>query len=228
MKTAELKVQPRTAEHKSENKHLRAQGYVPANIYGPKVSNAFCAFDERDLFKLFKAHSSRNIIISLKSDAEHLEGKKVILKSLERDPVSWKPVHADFYQIDLSRPISVNVSLEFKGTPVGVKIGGGILQIIRRSIGIKALPEQVPESIEVNIEALELGDSLHVEDIKTPENVQITDELDYTVASIIEAEAEEEVPTTAAVPAEGEGSAAASATTAADSKAEKPAEDKKS
>jgi len=213
MKTAELKVEPRQVASKSENRRLRREGFVPANVYGPGVKNAYCHFDERDLQKLFRGQSNMNLMISLKSSQPDLEGKRVILKSVERDPASWRALHADFYEINMSRPITVSVPLEFQGTPVGVKIGGGILQIVRRSIQVHALPDQLPEKIEVDISALEVGSSLHVSDLKTADSVEILDSGEYTLALVAEPQKEEEPVVVA--PAEGEGAAAASATAAA-------------
>lgn len=222
MRTAELKVQERILNNKSENRRLRREGFVPAIVYGPEAENMGCAFDERDLKRTFKGHMNLNTILTLTSDSPKLNGRKVILKAIERDPVRWSYDHVDFYQISEKRPLTVKVPFEFQGTPVGVKLGGGILQVIRREVAIEALPHVIPEKIIVDIAGLELNNSLHIGEIKMPDGLKILDSLDYAIVSVSEPEKEEApAPTTAAAPAEGAaaapgtGAAAATGTAAA-------------
>ncbi len=132
----------------------------------------------------------------------------MILKSVERDPARWTLDHVDFYEISDKRPLQVKVPLEFKGTPVGVKIGGGLLQIVRREVTVEALPSAIPEKIEVDVSNLELNNSLHLGDLQVPEGLKVVDSKTYTIASVSEPEKEEVV---AAAPVAAEGAAAAAA-----------------
>lgn len=212
MRTAELKVVQRSEGSKSENKKLRRQGLVPANIYGPGEKNAYCAFDERDLKRAIGNSSSGNLLLVLQSEAKEFNGRRVILKSLERDPVTWASLHADFYSVSLDRPIEVNVPLEFQGTPKGVKLHGGILQIARRSVSVRGLADDIPDSIQVDISELDVNKSMHVSDLKVSEKVKILDSGDYTLATVVE-QAKEEIAAPAAA-AEGAAAEAATAETA--------------
>ncbi|PIR23029.1 MAG: 50S ribosomal protein L25 [Deltaproteobacteria bacterium CG11_big_fil_rev_8_21_14_0_20_45_16] len=212
MKTAELQVAVRDTTKKTTNRKLRKEGFVPANVYGPGIKNAYCAFDDREFRKAYKGHSSASLILTLKSADQNLEGRKVILKSIERDPATWETVHVDFYQIDMNRALTVSVPLEFQGTPVGVKIGGGITQIIRRSVMIKALPGDLPESIVVDISGVELNHSLHVSDLKISDKIQVMDEAEYTLMSVVEPEKEEVKAVEAVVAPDGTGDVATAAT----------------
>jgi len=209
MKSAELKVQERTVGNRSETRRLRRVGMVPAIVYGPDSGNIGCSFDERDLKRAFKGHFNLNTILTLQSDSKTLGGRRVIVKSVERDPVKWTMDHVDLYEISDKRPITIKVPLEYKGIPVGVKLGGGILQIVRREISIEALPTNIPEKIEVDISGLELNTSLHLSDVTFAAGLRVVDALTSTLASVAEPEKEEVV---AAVAATAEGAAAATAT----------------
>src|SRR4051812_29315672 len=129
MQEVQLNVVSRTVGTKSSTKILRNKGMVPANIYGPGVKNEPCAFVEKDMRRLFNNDFARNYVLTLQSGATNLNGKRVLLRNLERDPVTWRLTHADLYEISFERPITVEVPLHFEGTAEGVKNSGGILQV---------------------------------------------------------------------------------------------------
>ena len=225
MQQAELKVVGRTGGTKSETKSLRTQGLVPASIYGPKIVNQNCAFSEKEMRKVFSNDFGSNFILTLASDSKDLNGKRVVLKNVDRDPLTWALTHADFYEIAMDRPLTVSVPLRFNGNPEGVKTGGGILQVIRRSVRIKALPDAIPAAVDVDISGMQLNDSLHLADLKFSDKITVLDSTSFTVVSIVEAEKEEvkEVAVaaegTATATATGTGAAAATATAAGADKA---------
>jgi len=216
MQKAVLNVIPRENGNRSTNRKLRREGFVPAHIYGPGFDNGSCSFSEKELRLAFKNDFESARIIELKSDDANLNGKKVILKDLERDPTSWKLVHADLYELSMERALKVMVPLKLEGIPEGVKTGGGILQVVRRAVEIKALPADIPEFISVDISALNIGDNIHVRDLKVSDKYTLLDLADYAIASVIEPQEEEEAtPVVGAVvegeegaPAEGEAAAA--------------------
>lgn len=213
MQQVELSVVSRATGEKSAIKKLRGQGMIPANIYGPGSENVFCSFSEREFRAALKNNLSSNCILNLKAQDGTLNGKKVILKNLEREPASWKINHADLYEVSMTRPLTVNVPLTYSGTPEGVKNEGGILQVIRRSVSIRALATDIPDSIDVDISALGLGDSLHVGEVKFSDKLKVLDDKKFTIVAVVEAEKEEVVEVAAAAP--GEGAAAAAGTGAA-------------
>jgi len=245
MQEAELKVIPRDKGHRSTARSLRKKGYVIGNIYGPGLKNEVCAFTDKDIRHAYQNDFNSNIVLKLSSEASELNGKRVIVKKFERDPVTWRIVHADLYEFSSERPLTIFVPLEFMGTPVGVKMGGGILQVLRRSVEVEALPQDLPNKIEVDISALEIGQNVHVGDLKVADKITVLDSADYTVAAVVEPEKEEEAPVTGAAvegevvsaegeaaPAEGEaapaeGKAAPAGGKAAPAGGKKPAEGKK-
>lgn len=213
MLQAELPVFERVSGQKSKVKELRKNGLVPAVIYGPGIKNQSCTLSEKELKKVFKGDFGTNYILTLKSEVASLNGKRVVVKKLDRDPVKWSLDHVDFYEISLDRPLTVSVPLHFVGVADGVKNSGGILQVIRRSVKIRALPQDLPQAIEVDTSALAINQSLHLSDIKFDSKITVVDSLEFTIVSIVEPEKEEVV--VAAAPAEGAAAAAGTGTAAA-------------
>jgi len=217
MHQVQVNVVARKAGKKPELKKLRADGLVPANIYGPGIPNQSCALNEKELRKAFNNELEANLIIEVNSDSPELKGKKVILKHISRSP-TWKVEHVDLYEISMTRPLTVSVPLHFKGIPVGVKSDGGVLQVIRRSLKIEALPADLPDFIEVDITELKLNSSFHVNELTVPAKVKVLDSGIFPVVAVNEPEKEEVVvaPVAAAEGAvAGEGTAAAASTAAA-------------
>jgi large subunit ribosomal protein L25 len=161
-------------------------------------------------------------IMKLKSSASELDGKHVLLKDIQRAPVSREILHADLYEVDLNRPIRVNVGLRFVGKPAGVA-DGGILQPLVREVEVECLPMEIPEFFEVDVSALGIHDVIHVSAMKFTGNVKPIFDTDYAIVSVLPptveaapvvAAAAEAVPgAEGAAPAEG---AAAAATPAAE------------
>lgn len=214
MQQVQLTVETRTGGSKAELRRIRTQGKVPAVIYGPGKTNQYCAFSEKELRKAFQNNFDSNLMITLQGAGGTLVGKKVILKSLERSPVTWSLEHADFYEVSMDRPLIVPLAIHFTGTPEGVKTDGGILQILRRSVRIKALPGDIPEFIELDISQLKLNQTLHISDLKVSGKITLMDPPGFALASVAEPEKEEVVAPTAEAAA-AEGAAAASGTAAA-------------
>ena len=228
MHQIQVNVESRKAGSKATLKQLRSKGLVPANIYGPGVKTESCAVNEKELRTAFKNDLDANFIIELTSEAPSLKGKKVILKNISRSPM-WNIEHIDLYEISMSRTLSVKVPLHIVGTADGVKNEGGILQVLRRFVNIEALPNDLPDSIEVDVSEMKLNQTLHIGEIKISDKVKIVDSLKLAIVAVTEPE-KEEAPVVAAAaegaaPA-GEGAAAAASTTAA-AEGAAPAGDKK-
>ena len=148
-----------------------------------------------------------------------------MVKELQIHPVTHRFLHVDFYEIDMQRKIKVMVPVVVRGKAKGLE-DGGLLQIVRREIEVLCLPTEIPESFEVNVSDLDIGDAIHMEDIQTVGNVEIIEEADVTVVTVlapkVEVEAVEElVEGEEAVEAEGAAEEAPVEETAA----EKPKEE---
>jgi large subunit ribosomal protein L25 len=108
----------------------------------------------------------------------------VIAKELQREPVRGRITHVDFYEVDLTTKIEVEVPIHLTGTPVGV-VNGGVLDQQLRELELMCLPNAIPDSIEVDVSAMDLGSTLHVADLKIPEGVDVKSESDLTVATVL-------------------------------------------
>jgi large subunit ribosomal protein L25 len=219
MHQVQVNVVPRETGKKTELKRIRAQGLVPANVYGRGIATQACALNEKELRKAFGNDLEANLIVELQSSSKELNGKKCVLKSIDRTPL-WAMTHVDLYQIDMNRPLSARIPLHFVGVPEGVKTDGGILQIIRRAVQIEALPGDLPDFIEVDVTEIKLNQTLHVGEIKVSDKVKVLDSSEFALLSVTEPEKEEVAAPAAAgegaatAPGTGEGAATAAATAA--------------
>jgi len=149
-------------------RRARRDGNIPGVVYGPEIEPMVVSVPEREFRAAMKAaHSSS--ILSLNVDGKE---NKVILRELQRDPVTNKVVHVDFHAISMTKPINIDLPINFVGTPRGVKTDGGIMQATMRELEISCLPDNIPEHFEIDVTDLGIGDSLHVADLNIP-NVEI-------------------------------------------------------
>ena len=188
---------------KEAAKKMRREKNIPGIFYGPKSEPVMLSFKDGDLRKILKTSASENIIMGLQLQSEKgTETKMVMLKELQSDPIKDSYIHADFYEISMDKELTLNIPIILVNTPVGVS-NGGILQHVRRELTISCLPDKVIESIEVDVSALEIGESLHIEDVVLPEGITTSQEGRLTVAVVnaptvseeeeVEEEGEEEV-----------------------------------
>lgn len=219
MQRIELNVELRANSGKGAARKLRVAGQVPAILYGRGAAPLSLVVNQLALDKV--VHKSANALLDLKGPKQ-VEGKIVLLKALQRDPVRRALIHADFLVVDPNRPIEVSVPLHFVGKPKGLE-QGGVLEPLIRVLEIKVLPLQIPDSIDIDVSALEVGHSIHVRDIPLPTGAELKDDPEQTVVHVIIPRMEVEAPV-AAAPAEGEAAAEGAAAPAAAAEA-KPAKE---
>jgi len=166
-----LDAQIRTDEGKGASRRLRHSNLTPAIIYGGKAAPQSITLEHKELVKHLENEAFYSHIISL-----NVEGKAedVILKDLQRHPAKPIVMHADFLRVSNTEKFTTKVPLHFinEDTAPGVKLGGGIVSHIMTDLEISCLPRNLPEYIEVNLGALDIGDSVHISDIKLPEGVE--------------------------------------------------------
>ena len=168
MASANLTAQTRTASGKGAARKLRAEGRTPAVLYGHGETTRALTVDSHELGVLFSRISVDNTIISLKIEGERGGELRALVREVQLHPASRRILHVDFYQVHAGERIDVDVPLHFTGTAAGVK-AGGILHPNFNSLPIRCLLEQIPEAIDVDVSALDVGDSLHMSDITLPE-----------------------------------------------------------
>ena len=208
-----LSAEPRSATGKGANRKLRGTGKIPAVIYGRGRDSQPVVLDPIALDTLLhKSGAGLNTLIDL-SVAGRTE--TVLVKELQRHPVHGRALHVDFFRLDLTQKITVSVPIHFIGKAHGVEFGG-ILDHPLREIEVECLPRAIPEFVEVDVSALEVGQSIHVSDLRLPDGVEVKTDAALPVASVVLPAAEvEAAPTETVVEGEVvEGEAAAAAVTA--------------
>jgi len=205
-----LEVEAREGTGKGVARKLRAAGRIPAVLYGGGRPALPLALDPARLQKLLhESEMGMNTLIDLKVTGHaELDGKTVMVRELQRDPVRGRFVHADLYEVDLRQTIEVSVPVHVTGKATGVELGGGILDHALREVEVKCLPRAIPDEFVVDVTPLELGDSLHVRDLVLPEGVELVSDGDLSIVSVVAPQKEEE-PTAEAL--EGEAAVAAAA-----------------
>ena len=192
MELIELKMNIRTTVGNGPARRLRQTGQIPAVLYGPKTESVLLSVNKSDLDLVLKKGRSGQIILNLviQNNGETYT-RPAMIKELQVHPVSRNYLHIDFYEIDMDRKITVGVQVVTTGTSVGVE-RGGVLQIIRRELEVQCLPFEVPESIVIDITDLDMGDSVHVEDISLDGDVEFIGESNLTVVTVLTPKIEEE------------------------------------
>lgn len=186
MQQIELEVALRTETGKGAAHRMRQQGMIPAILYGPKTETYSLTVDPRELKKILSSGARENTLIGLRIKgprSEKIGVKVVMLKDLQIHPLRQSYIHADFYVVSMDEKITVEVPIRLTGKAEGTK-AGGILEQPRRELPIRCLPGNIPEFIEVDVSALNIGDSLHVNDIAASDNYEILAETNFTVASV--------------------------------------------
>jgi len=227
METVDLACEKRETRPKGLANRIRREGRVPAVIYGNHGKAVAVAVGGAEL-KARVSTASRQRIMRLKSDSPDLNEKHVILKEIQKTPVSGDILHADFYEVDLTKSLRVSVPFRFTGRAAGIA-DGGILSPLVRQVEIECLPLEIPEAIEVDVTALKIHDVLHVSALQFPDNIRPLFDTDYPVITVMPPTVAEVVtPVAAAVEgAPAEGATAEGATPAAGDKPAAGAKDAK-
>ncbi|MBT4375207.1 MAG: 50S ribosomal protein L25 [Nitrospina sp.] len=196
---------------KVATKEVRRNGEIPAVLYGLKDNLSFsvCADNLKDILTA----KGQNALIDL-----NLEGnkkRKVIIKEFQSHPLKERWVHVDFLEVDVVKPVKVNVDVHLIGKSAGEKMGGLVHQVLK-SIHVECLPTDIPQSVDLDVTAVELGQVLHVSDLSIPDKVKILHEPNEAIVSVHLEKVKEE-KTEEEELAEGETEATADAATTEDS-----------
>jgi large subunit ribosomal protein L25 len=187
----ELQATVRKSTGNSPARSLRRTGQIPAVLYGPKMETVLLSVNIKDLEQVFRQANAFQVILNLVIQNGKKMTKAAMVKELQTHPVSGNFIHVDFYEIDMKRQINVMVPIITKGQAVGVE-NGGMLNIVRREVELLCLPGDIPETIEIDITNLDIGDSIHIEDISLGENVEVSADANFTVVTVLSPTVEEE------------------------------------
>jgi large subunit ribosomal protein L25 len=189
MSQFELKAEVRETTGKEKAKKLRAAGKFPAVVYGAdaEVTSLTVPTHEAELL-LARIHGEK-VLVDLSYGNRN---DKVFVRNVQRDPLTESILHVDFYRVDPNREIDTRVLIRQVGTPEGVRLGG-LLEHGIREIDIHALPANVPPHVDVNVESLLVGQSIHVRDLPAMEGVRFLTSPDAVMFSVVGKKAEEPV-----------------------------------
>ncbi len=174
-----------------KTKSTRQADKIPAVVYGPGVKNASIVIDYKDFQKTFK-QAGESSLVELDIDGEKVK-RPVLINEIQKDPVSDKFIHVDFFQASLKEEVEATVTLVFFGVAPAEKDLGGTLVKNITEVEVKALPQNLPHEIKVSIEGLKtFGDHILIKDLILPENVKVLKKPDEIIASVAEQQKVEE------------------------------------
>jgi large subunit ribosomal protein L25 len=179
-----LEVKERGELGSRHSRRLRAEGYVPGVLYGKGQARAI-AVGERELRSALTGTSGLHAILDVVID-EQKTVHPSILAEYQQDPIRGTLSHIDLREVRLDQPIHATVAVQLIGESVGVK-EGGVLSLVTRELNVEALPMDVPEHLEADVSALQVGDVLRLEDLAVPENVTFLDDPHETVVATVSA-----------------------------------------
>lgn len=197
---------------KQTRKGLRAQGKIPAVIYGITAESIPIAVNLGDIKSILKSENKENSILRI------TQGEKskfdAMIKAIQYDYLSDHIIHVDFIRIDLNKPVEVEVPVVLEGEPIGVKTEDGLLEFIHREILVRSLPTSIPKEIRIDISGLHIGQSIKVETLAKSDAYQVISPAN-TVICAVAVKAKEEVVEVAAAPEAAEGAVVEGAAAAA-------------
>ncbi len=185
MELFELKANIREATGKGVARKLRNNSAVPAVLYGLGNESVSLSVVTKDVEVAFKQSALSQVLVNLTVLDGDNEVKKcpAMIKDIQLSPLSKDLLHADFLEIDLTKKVLVKVPVEAVGNSPGVEFGGN-LSIIRRELEVLCMPLEIPEAISVDVSKLEMGDTVHVEEIEI-EGVEIPHDVNFTVIAVV-------------------------------------------
>jgi len=196
-----LNAQLRENTTKGRTNQLRREGKLPAVLYGGKEPVLPVVIDQKEFLKALHTEHGENVIISLYVSGSGATASKtsekpvaVIIKEIQINPVTRDLLHIDLYRISLKEEIQVNVPLEIYGEAPGVEKSGGVLDHVVHEIAVKCLPTKIPDKIICDVSSLEAGETLTIKDLKIPQGVEVLDDMEKIVVSIIAPTIVEEKP----------------------------------
>jgi len=186
---------------KAAIRDLKKSGMIPAVIYGLKEPPVAIAISPKAVARVLASETGLNSVVFLQREGTDIK-RHVIIKDVQRDPITSRLRHVDFMRVDMALKVRVKVPVRLVGTSIGVKAMGGVLDFAHREIEIECLPSIIPAHIDVDISNLAVGDSVRFEQIALGANIVITGDAHQVVCSVHGKAAEEEVaaaPVVAAV-----------------------------
>ena len=194
-----IPVAKRETTGKASNNALRNAGMIPAVIYGLNEPPVAIAISPKTVARIIASDTGLNSMIHLQREGTDIK-RHVIIKEVQRHPVTGRLSHVDFMRVDPTHKVRVKVPIKLKGMPLGVK-EGGILDFTHREIEVECLPSFIPAHVDVSVEHLKVGDSLRLDQVVLDAHLTLHGDAHNVICSILGKQAEEVVPEAAAAAA---------------------------
>jgi len=178
----ELKAERRSTIGKGPARSLRRDGKVPAVLYGSDIQPVSLSIQAKEIEVLLKNAKFNQQLINI--DLGDGIRKPTMIKEIQLRPVKGDFLHIDFYEVKMDRKIRVHVPVVLKGKCIGIEMGG-LLQIIRRELEVLCYPGEIPESIEIDVTDLNIGNSVHVNDIQLEGDMEIPADVNFTIVTVL-------------------------------------------
>jgi len=175
---------------KGAARRLRAAGQIPAVLYGKDQEPISLTLDAREALQLFHSISVENTIVNVQIDDDK-EALETLVREIQMHPYRPDLVHVDFYCIERGVALEVDIPANYVGTPQGVR-DGGILEVILHELRVKCIPSKIPDTIDIEVSALDIGDSIHASEISMDEGVELLTDPGQTVCLVSAPRVEEE------------------------------------
>ena len=215
MTTAELDGKLRESGNKSAARKVRREEFLPGVLYGLK-DNVSLKVNQKDFGKIMDKYG-HNVLIGLSLEGDSVPKRQVILKDFQSHPLREDWLHVDFLEIDMTKKTQVSIPIKLVGHSPGEKMGG-LINHASKELLVECLPGDIPESIEVNMPDVQLGDVVHVRDLSVSDKVEILDDPGITIVSIYVEKVKEEAPAEGEEAAEGDEAGATAEEKSTDSK----------
>jgi len=184
MDQVSLRAEPRTVVGTRPSKRLRGAGKIPAILYGRGLDPRSVIVDRRDLYAALHTEAGANALINLEVEGD-TKPVLTVAREIQRHPVRGEIAHLDFISISLDEKIHAEVGIEFLGIPAPVRSEGALVETIRNSVNVEAFPLDIPAHIQLDISAMELGDTLKVGDLPVIAGVEYLDDAEASLVTVI-------------------------------------------
>jgi len=180
-----LKGVARSKTKKGANRKLRSAGLTPVICYGRTTQATAASVDPAELLKILSTDHGPNLVFDFVMDDNGTEVKhEVMLRSIQRDPVTRRIIHADLYAIDAQRKVTVRVPIRLDGKAVGVGLGGKLRQAAREVV-LSCLPKDIPVVVTFDVTTMSLKERAQISHVPVPEGCEFLFDNDFLVAEII-------------------------------------------
>jgi large subunit ribosomal protein L25 len=190
MNTIVVKSEKRQGLGSNAARRLRAQGFVPAVLYGEAMPTASLVLAKKDIVQILRLETGENTIFKVAVDADSYDA---MIKELQIDPATDELLHVDLIRINMDKPIRVTVPVIHRGEPIGVKTEGGFVDFATREVEVECLPRDIPESLGIDISELHINQSFKVGGMTAPAGVKILTDPNAVLVLISLPHKEEEV-----------------------------------